>query len=191
MVVKNSDKSSWYGRATYSVIHSCPLRGRDGAGVCASPSHPFMLCVFHSFCHFYWPHDSQWLDDSKSFSTSRYGFTTVSCDNNYLLHEPNTASRLLSQGDARVWGTFFGVSRSAQASRLISFRVIIPINPLSADGFSAGPALPKRSSLSPQWCAASRKTTSAVVFLKENPEKACDGCQELFCGFVGTTMTFL
>lgn len=103
----------------------------------------------------------------------------------------NTASRLLSQGDARVWGTFFGVSRSAQASRLISFRVIIPINPLSADGFSAGPALPKRSSLSPQWCAASRKTTSAVVFLKENPEKACNGCQELFCGFVGTTMTFL
>lgn len=30
----------------------------------------------------------------------------------------------------------------------LSSRIIIPINPLSADGSSAGPALPKRSSLS-------------------------------------------
>lgn len=88
------------------------------------------------------------------------------CDNSYLLYEPNTVSRLLSHREKLEY-------EERVTERLpshLSFPIIIPINRLSADGFSAGPVLPKRSSLSPQWCAASRKTTSAVVFLKENPE---------------------
>lgn len=62
------------------------------------------------------------------------------CDNNYSLYEPNTVSRLLSHRETLEY--------EERPRSHLSSRTIIPINPLSADGSSAGPALPKRSSLS-------------------------------------------